>query len=172
MQATQPLVILGSARKNGDTRKLVDLVFGETKHTFIDLLDFQVAPYNYEEVYPEGDQFLEVAEEIFNHQAIVFATPVYWYSMSAQMKTVFDRLTDLLKSKEALRDRLRGKKVFVMAVSAGPAIPNGFELPFSETASYLHMEFGGSLFSPSWELHKTPGAKADFLQKVNQSVLV
>lgn len=171
MNVEQPLIILGSARKNGDTRKLVNLVFENTDHTVIDLLDYKISPYNYTEVYPEDDQFMSIAETMFNHQAIVFATPVYWYSMSGQMKIYFDRMTDLIRSKEEMRPRFKGRKLFLLAVSASDELPTGFEFPFSETADYLEMVYGGSYFSPSFELDKLRPGKDNFLQCVQQSVL-
>ncbi len=172
MQDSKPLIILGSARKNGDTRKLVDQIFGNTEHALIDLLDHRIYPYNYEEIYPGDDEFMETAERMFEHQALVFATPVYWYSMSGQMKVFFDRITDLIRSKEEMRPRFKGKKVFLLTVSASPVLPVGFELPFSETAEYLNMEFGGHYFSPSFKLDNPQAGQQEFLQKVQQSVFV
>ena len=40
------------------------------------------------------DDFLGVAEAMVDAEAILFATPVYWYSMSGRLKRFFDRLTD------------------------------------------------------------------------------
>ena len=172
MQQQKPLVILGSARGDGDTRKLIDMVFGDSPYDMVDLLDYQIAPYNYREIYTEEDQFLEVANRLYEYSAIVFATPVYWYAMSGQMKIFFDRITDLLHTKEELRAKLKGKKIFVLAVSASPQLPEGFEYPFAETATYLNMEFGGSYFSPCYHLDNPPPGMEEFLQNVNQSVLV
>ena len=172
MQAKKPLIILGSARKDGDTKKLIDLVFKDADFELVELLDHQIAAYDYERNYPEGDQFTEVADLLFQHQVIVFATPVYWYAMSGQMKIFFDRLTDYLDDKEAFKARLKGKKIFVLACSASPRLPDGFELPFSETAEYLGIEYGGAYFSPAYELASPPAGKEEFCNNVNQAVVV
>ena len=166
------MIILGSARKQGDTRKLVDLLFSETEHSLIDLLDHQVYPYDYSETYPPDDAFRELAEQMFHHQAIVFATPVYWYSMSGPMKIFFDRITDLLHDKEGLRQRFAGRKMFLLAVSASEELPEGFELPFSATAEYLNMEYGGAYFSPSYKLDALPDGYEAFRAQIEHSILV
>ena len=52
------------------------------------------------------------------YEQIIFATPIYWYAMSAQLKTFFDRMTDLLTIHKPLGRQLRkGKKMFLIACS-------------------------------------------------------
>ncbi|UOQ77922.1 NAD(P)H-dependent oxidoreductase [Hymenobacter sp. 5516J-16] len=91
----KPLVILGSARSDGDTRRLVSQVLTNVPHQLIDLQQWPVAPYNYPQEYPAQDTFLALADLLLHHPVVVFATPVYWYSMSGSMKDFFDRLTEL-----------------------------------------------------------------------------
>lgn len=153
-----PLIILGSARKNSDTQKLVELVFEGKVYDLIDLLDYSIAHYNYEEEYPETDEFLTIVEQMLQHEVIVFATPVYWYSMSSYMKVFFDRLTDIVSSQKYLGRKLKGKKVALLSVSNSNKLPEGFEIPFRDTANYLYMEYMGCFFSPSKELAKNTKA--------------
>ncbi|HSI89992.1 MAG TPA: NAD(P)H-dependent oxidoreductase [Adhaeribacter sp.] len=141
-----PLIILGSARRNSDTEKFVHKVFKEPEYSLVDLLDFEIAPYNYEGSYPETDDFYRIIETILAHRVIVFATPVYWYSMSAIMKNFFDRLTDLVTVKKEYGRKLKGKKVFLIAVGADPALPDGFQVPFQLTAAYLGMDFQANIY--------------------------
>jgi multimeric flavodoxin WrbA len=151
----KPLIILGSARKNSDTQKLIELVFDGTEYELIDLLDYSVAHYNYKEEYPDTDEFLTIVEQILQHEVIVFATPVYWYSMSGYMKVFFDRLTDIVSSQKHLGRKLKDKKIALLSVSNSEALPEGFEVPFRDTANYLDMEYLGCFFSPSNELGNT-----------------
>jgi len=75
---------------------------------------------------------------------IVFASPVYWYSMSAQMKTFFDRLTDLTGGDlKPVGKSLAGKTMFVIAAGGSPATPDSFVRPFADTAGYFNMRWGG-----------------------------
>ncbi len=41
------------------------------------------------------DDVAEIAEKIKNAETVVFATPIYYYEMSGQMKTLLDRLNPL-----------------------------------------------------------------------------
>lgn len=101
------------------------------------------------------------------HNLIVFATPVYWYSMSGHMKVFFDRLTDLVTIQKKAGRQLKGKKMFVVAVGSDQALPIGFETPFQQTAAYLHMHYLGCYYSSRKAIdHATPATR-----KAQQDVL-
>lgn len=44
------------------------------------------------------DDAIEIAEKVMNADTIVFTTPIYYYEMSGQMKTLLDRLNPLYSS--------------------------------------------------------------------------
>ena len=44
------------------------------------------------------DDAVEIAEKVKNADTLVFATPIYYYEMSGQMKTLLDRLNPLYPS--------------------------------------------------------------------------
>ncbi len=138
---TQPLILVGSARKNSDTQKLLDILFESKEHTLIDLLDYAVEQYNYEEKYTADDKFLQIIDAVLSHDTIVFATPVYWYAMSGYMKVFFDRLTDVVSSQKHIGRQLKGKRTFFIAVGEDEDLPEGFEVPFKRTSEYLDMEY-------------------------------
>ena len=142
----KPLVILGTARKHSDTEHFISVVFAKTDHKLIDLLDFNIAPYNYPNKYPGDDGFLKVIDEIMDHRAIVFATPVYWYAMSGIMKIFFDRLNDLTSLHKHAGEKLKGKSVFLLAAGYDELLPDGFEIPFQLTAGYFHMHYKGCIY--------------------------
>lgn len=141
-----PLILLASARKESDTKKFLEIVFKDTDHALIDLLDFYIAPFNYDHTYPREDNFFKIIEQIILHDVIVLATPVYWYAMSGIMKTFFDRLTDLITIEKKSGRQLKGKSIFLIAVGAEEELPPGFEIPFKATADYLDMEYQTSLY--------------------------
>jgi multimeric flavodoxin WrbA len=140
------LVIIGSARHSGDTHRLVAQVLADVPHTLVDLLDWPVAPYNYQNDYPSEDAFQHLAELMLQHQAIVFATPVYWYSMSGTMKTFFDRFTNLTDTHKQLGRQLAGKHAFLLTIGSDQELPEGFEVPFRRTVEYFHMTFEVTLY--------------------------
>ena len=137
------LVILGSNRKNSLTEAITRKALADTAFDTIDLLDHTIAHYNYDGHYPANDEFEAIISKILPYSSIIFATPVYWYSMSGVMKVFFDRLTDLITIKKELGKGLRGKLATMIAVGADPSIPEGFEVPFKHTAAYLGLQYKG-----------------------------
>ncbi|WP_066504715.1 flavodoxin family protein [Rufibacter sp. DG15C] len=173
MQKEVPLILLASARKESDTAAFVQKVFQDTPHQVLDLLDYQVGPYRYENDYPAQDEFLKVVDQLLQHQVIVFATPVYWYAMRGHLKTFFDRLTDLVTVQKPLGRKLQGKSVFLIAVGADDSLPDGFEVPFKLTAKYLNMKFGSCLYASTEELETDIyhlGNHREFLREIQDAL--
>ena len=50
------------------------------------------------------DDAVQIAEQMKNADVIVFATPIYYYEMSGQMKTLLDRANSLFAADYAFRD--------------------------------------------------------------------
>jgi multimeric flavodoxin WrbA len=140
------LVILGSNRKNSLTESITRKALGQTQFDMIDLLDHTIAHYNYDGHYPTNDEFDAIISKTLSYDNIIFATPVYWYSMSGVMKVFFDRLTDLITIKKDLGRQLKGKSASMIAVGAELVIPDGFEVPFKHTAAYLGIQYKGCTY--------------------------
>jgi len=135
------IIINSTHNKNGKTSKLIEKLYPNSKS--IKLIDYKMELYNYDEIYSEDDEFLKIIHEVLKYDKIIFATPVYWYSMSSLMKIFFDRLTDLIGSEEKIGRQLMGKKVEVITSSNGNHLGENFFLPFMETVNYLHLEYEG-----------------------------
>ncbi len=58
------------------------------------------------------DDAVEIAEKVKNADALVFVTPIYYYEMCGQMKTLLDRMNPLYPSD------YRFRKVYMLAVAA------------------------------------------------------
>lgn len=162
-----PIVILGSSRGEGETRKAIDLVIGNHAVPIVDLLTIDLFYFDY---FHENrhDDFLPLMERIACHQQLILATPVYWYSMSGVMKTFLDRWSDLLLIRKDLGKRLAGKELYVISASAGHY--EGFELAFAQTCHYLQMRYMGCYHyyagkNPQQALLNIPNAKV-FTQSI------
>ena len=139
------IIILGTARKDGDTQKIADIVKSKSGADLIDLNDYDISYYDYEHN-NRHDDFLPLIRSIIdNYDTLIFATPVYWYSMSGIMKVFFDRISDLLTIEKDLGRRLRGKNMAVVSCSYGGNLGEAFWLPFSESAQYLGMQYLGNV---------------------------
>ena len=139
------VAIIGSARRDGHSARLVQAVLAGRHAQRFDLGALDIRDYEYGRA-AEGDDFLAVAEALANADGVIFATPVYWYAMSGVLKRFFDRLTDLVTVRKPLGRRLAGRWMWVAACGSDPALPEGFEVPFRSTAAYLGMNYGGVLY--------------------------
>lgn len=139
------IIILGSSRKDGDTKKKVDELVKISNWDWLDLNDYNISYYDYEHKNLDDDYLNLMRQIIANYDVLIFATPVYWYSMSGIMKVFFDRITDLLDSEKDLGRKLRGKSMAALSCSVGDNLGENFWLPFSETARYLGMNYLGNI---------------------------
>lgn len=141
------VAILGSSRADGETARLLDAVLTHLPDTErVDLSSLRIGPYSYEHAHKDDD-FLPLARAMLKARAIVLASPVYWYSMSAQMKTFFDRLTDITDPPyKTIGKQLAGKTLFTVATGGVPEAPDSFIHPFEDTAGYFNMRWGGMLY--------------------------
>lgn len=135
------IIIQGSARSTGNTRRVIEAVIQKHSVPIIDLLTLSIGPYDYAHCHQEDD-FIPLMERVVKHEILVLATPVYWYTMSSQMKVFLDRMTDLLELRTDLLQQLRDKNVFILS-SFGGSYSECFEDPFQKTCHYLGMNYTG-----------------------------
>jgi multimeric flavodoxin WrbA len=140
--ADRPLVLLASSRSKGNTAALVAAAFPADAGLIVDIAALQIGFYSYENRFAEDD-FLRVVERGLGHSVWVIATPLYWYTMSAQAKTFLDRISDLLEFRKDLGRKLRGKGLAVLCSGEAAALPPHFAEPFELTAGYLGMRYLG-----------------------------
>lgn len=136
------VIIVGSSRKNGNTYKSIEDEIKLSNADVIDLNDYEISYYDYE-YKNKKDQFLPLIKKLIsNYDTFVFATPVYWYTMSGIMKVFFDRLSDLLDIEKETGRKLRGKNMKVIS-NTNEALDYDFYLPFRKSADYLGMNYIG-----------------------------
>lgn len=143
-KATQTIVILGSSRSNGNTLEAVNTVIQQKNVEIVDLKTLNISYFDYDHA-NDHDDFLPLAQKMVKHETIILATPVYWYLMSAIMKTFLDRWSDLITIHKEIGRKLARKNLYVIA-SYGGEFPLGFENSFRLTCSYLKMHYGGCYF--------------------------
>lgn len=134
------IILFGSSRKDGDTKKAIDDVIAGRNVPVIDLLDYDISHYDYGNK-NAGDDYIRLTETFAQYDQIILATPVYWYAMSGVMKVFFDRLTDLITIKKEAGRALAGKKVWVISCGTDEELPEGFEVPFKSTCDYFDMHY-------------------------------
>ena len=141
------IIILGSSNSDGNTSKIASYLSEKSGFPIVDLKTKDIAQFDYE-YKNSNDDFLPLFRDIVNnYDTIIFATPVYWYSMSGIMKKFFDRISDCLNNEKETSRKLRGKEMGVISCSWGPELKNGFYMPFKESADYLGMDYIGEVHS-------------------------
>jgi len=137
------IALFASGRRNGNTGQLMDRIAGELGIEVVDLAKKSISPFDYEHE-NRGDDFEPLIADVLGFEQIIFASPVYWYAVSAPMKVFIDRLSDLLDVPELLDQgrRLRGKKGHVVCTSISEEVDPPFFEAFKDTFEYLGMEFG------------------------------
>ncbi|WP_339061353.1 NAD(P)H-dependent oxidoreductase [Tepidibacillus marianensis] len=135
------LTIYGSSRKNGNsevlTKKVLEQLDPEHVHE-IHLLDYHVEPiidkrHSEDGFQPVQDNYEEIAHLLMNHEAILFATPLYWYGMSGQMKNVFDRFTQSLRSTEYDFKTVMKEKKSILSLLVEPRLLSPLSHSFSNS---------------------------------------
>lgn len=162
------VIIQGSSKSFGNTHKVVNYLNKNKDFDLIDLATKRIEHFDYE-FKNEDDDFIPLIKEIVDkYDTIIFATPVYWYTMSGILKVFFDRLTDLLTVHKPLGDKFKGKKMAMISNSGSDDILQSFSMPFIGTANYLNMKYLGD--THAWftndktEISKTAKNKIDLFR--------
>lgn len=155
------LSIIGSPIRNGITEKLVDELNKGliSKHDYaeIDKLFLQghdiaaciacnACQKSLDTRCVIQDDMVDIYPKIVNADTLVFATPIYWWSVSAQLKLFIDRMYALLKEDDI--SNFKGKKVILIMTYAGARPNTGpkiVERMFEDICTYLQMELVVSL---------------------------
>lgn len=135
------VIILGSARGDGETFLLANYVAEQLEIPLIKLNEKNFGDYDYNYQNQDDDFFPLISEIVENYDTLIFATPVYWYSMSAIMKRFFDRFSDLIRIHKETGRQLRGKRIAVISSASEHELKDGFLMPFKESAKYLGMNY-------------------------------
>ena len=132
--------------------------------------DRQIGYFNYENQ-NRSDDFLPLIKELLSYDIRVLITPVYWYTMSAQMKTFLDRFSDLLKWEKDLANAMKKVSWFVISCGSDDAEVPGFFTPFRLSAEYLDINYLGDLHV--WKYNRKPLTKEvhQLIDKVKKIIL-
>ncbi|MBT8341764.1 MAG: flavodoxin family protein [Desulfatitalea sp.] len=157
--------IQGSPRKNGNTRAITAIAIASAKEEGAKVTEIDVTNLNFKEPGCVGCQKCQQSQEYvcaFNddiaksvatlpdYNVIVLATPLYWWSYSAQLKIYIDRMYSLSKISdlENYQSLLAGKTLALLATAGGPFEDNLelLEYQWKKPANMLGCLFVSCLF--------------------------
>lgn len=146
MQKTAALVI-GTSRGDGNTWRVLRAANEQLGLPVFDLAALNISYFDYR-AQNLNDDFIPTIEQLVQFETIGLVSPVYWYSVSAQMKTFIDRFSDLLGPHKDLGRKLRGKRTFLMATGYSERkLAESMEQMVRLTAEYLGMKYQGFHYS-------------------------
>jgi len=137
------IIIQGSSRIDGNTNFFCEYLAGLLSCEIHHLTELNLGHFDYNFQNASDDFHPYIDRLIHNYDLWIFASPVYWYSMSGIMKTFFDRITDLLINHKELGRKIRGKSMGVLSVSNDDDLKHCFVVPFELSAGYLGMNYVG-----------------------------
>ncbi len=164
-------VITGSPRKHGNSFAMTDAFIHEAEKCGHTVQRFDAAFMNIGgchacmTCYKTGKAcsfnagFDAVATSVLESEAVVFATPVYWYSIPAQIKGVVDCLFSLVVGGK----QVAGKKCALIACceEEDPTVMDGVRMPMERTAALLEWDMVGEVLVPGvlneGDIDKTDG---------------
>ena len=148
------LALQGSPRKNGNTAALLDDflrgIEGSGKHgvSRFNLANMNIKSCSACDSCKKTNTFCVVNDdmqtlynEFLEADMLVFATPIYWWSISSQLKLFIDRLYGL--NFEDYPDRFAGKRIVLILTYGGEDPNSGADLVihmFKEIAEYTTMK--------------------------------
>ena len=138
------LIILGTARNTGNTFKVCKKIqeYNIDDYDLVNLNLLNIGKFDYQ-CSNRDDDFISVVDKMLYSNNIIFATPVYWYTMSTCMKNFWDRLTDLMLIKEIKYKgkSLKNRNVFLLITGAYKELPSSFREPFILSTQYFKMRY-------------------------------
>ena len=137
------VIILGSSRGDGNTSIVANYYAQTTGYDLLDLGGLNIGHYDYNFKNSNDDFKPTFKELVTKYDIMIFATPVYWYTMSGVLKVFFDRISDFLTHEKEWGRKLRGKTMAVLSCGSDDLPIEGFIIPFEKSADYLGMNFAG-----------------------------
>jgi len=144
-------VLYGGTRDQGNTELLTEKAIHNLDvekiylkdHTIVPLVDQRHSEGGFQEI---NDGYNSIIDRIRDAEVLIFATPIYWYSMSGTMKLFIDRWSQTLRDSEYpdFKDTMSSKEAYVIAVGGDNPYIKG--LPLIQQFQYI-FDFMGISFA-------------------------
>ena len=166
-------VITGSPRKNGNTFAMVDSFIKAAEAKGHEVVRFDAAMMNIGgchacmTCFKTGkacsfdDDFNVIAPYILEADAIVYAMPVYWYSIPAQIKGVIDKVFSFCVAEKPISGKKMG--LICCCEEHDASVMEGVRVPMERTAALLKWDIVGEVLIPGvfheGDINGTDGCK-------------
>jgi multimeric flavodoxin WrbA len=174
------ITILGSPRKKGNTAKLLSMFEDkiQKRHNFerINITEYKVngcigcykcKETNIEPGCVQKDDALSIFEKMIQADAIVYASPLFCWSFTSQIKPLIDRHFCLVSGEGTpdYNSLICGKKAALLVTCAGPIEGNcdAIKSIFKGFTDYLKLETKGDYILPFCTTPESIGDEGDEL---------
>ena len=107
------------------------------------------------------DDFNTIAPEILEADAVVFTTPVYWYSIPAQIKGVIDRIYSFCVAGKDIAGKKCG--LITCCEENDMTVMDGVRIPIERSAALLKWDVVGEVLVPGvlneGDINQTDGCR-------------
>lgn len=117
------LLINGSSRENSNSVYLARQVLSEIQYTEINLKNYDISPIIDKRHDKHGfvdvdmtDDYNKIIKKFIESDTVVFSSPIYWYTVSSQLKLFIDRFSESLRIIEDFKEKLVGKNIYLVLV--------------------------------------------------------
>ena len=152
------VVLTGSARKNGNSSAMAQVFLEAAQAKGHTVIRHDAALLNIggchgcETCYSTGkpctfdDDFNRIADDLLTADGIVFAMPVYWYSMPGQIKNVIDKMYSFCVAEKDIKGKKCG---LICCCEEGELdVMDGISEPLDRIAALLEWEVVGKVLVP------------------------
>lgn len=151
-------IITGSPRKGGNTFAMVDAFIKAAEAKGHEVVRFDVAMmkiggchacmtcFKTGRACSFDDDFNTIAPHILDADAVVYAMPVYWYSIPSQIKGVIDRVFSLVVGGKAVAGKKCG--IITCCEEHDATVMDGVTMPLKRTFHLLKWDFVGEVCIP------------------------
>ena len=157
------VILKGSPKKGGNTDILADAFADAARVAGHEVVDIPVGRMNIDgcrgcgACYKTGkpcvfdkDEWNGIAPDILDCDAIVIASPVYWFGLTSQVKAAIDRMFCFLPKGEELRGK---KAVLLMAAADGDDVFDAPKMIFERTCALNGWEVIGEVCAAGCGAH-------------------
>lgn len=172
-------VISGSPRKNGNTETLVRaFLYSLPEKTRLDWFhvgDMEIRGcigcrkcWSKGDPCVIGDEMKRIYNSLNDSELILFVSPLYWFSWSAQIKRIIDRLYPFASEKASWD--LSGKKAVLLSCGADlePGSYEGLVSSFRHMCIYLGLSIAGEFCEKGLDKRDDALASKDLLVKMQK----
>lgn len=171
------LLVLGSPRRHGNTEILAETLGESAQRSGFSVHTVHLAGMNLKgcidcrKCWTTGapcvqrDDMEQVYAELIPASVVAFASPLYFYSWSSQIKPVWDRLLPFYTPKSPHDFRGKGTILLSAAGDSDPSAFDGLKLSFKHSTNYLGWRILGEICAtdvyPAGEIKE----KGDWLER-------